>query len=284
MKLTTYHDASEFLASVQSWLAARESVNSLTLGLAARLQADPNYYPSQPLFKSVEDESGLALVALMTPPHNLILTSERENILLAVKALAGHLTDEGWILPGVFGPSQLAREFASTWSELRGVNFHTNVWERLFELTEVIPPPQPPGRLRVAEEADMELVTKWYYDFNLNTMGVDNLQEAVQSAERRVDEGAVHLWEDDQPVSMAAWTRPFGRGISIGPVYTPPEYRQSGYASACVASLSQKLLDAGYDYCALFTDLANPTSNHIYQQIGYRPVCDFDEIAFDPNR
>ena len=40
------------------------------------------------------------------------------------------------------------------------------------------------------------------------------------------------------------------------------------------------LLDGGRRFCFLFTDLANPTSNSIYQRIGYRPVTDVDQWTF----
>jgi predicted GNAT family acetyltransferase len=80
---------------------------------------------------------------------------------------------------------------------------------------------------------------------------------------------------------MAGSTGPTPHGIRIGAVYTPPEYRQRGYASACVAYLSQMMLDSGRKFCFLFTDLSNPTSNHIYQQIGYEPVCDVDNYVFE---
>ena len=79
---------------------------------------------------------------------------------------------------------------------------------------------------------------------------------------------------------MAMKTRPTRRGISVSFVYTPPEFRRRGYATACVAELSRLLLESGRQFCSLFTDLANPTSNHIYQQIGYRPVADFDQYSF----
>ncbi len=59
----------------------------------------------------------------------------------------------------------------------------------------------------------------------------------------------------------------------IGPVYTPPEHRGHGYASAAVAEISRRFLAAGSRPC-LFTDQANPVSNRIYQAIGYRPVVD----------
>jgi hypothetical protein len=89
------------------------------------------------------------------------------------------------------------------------------------------------------------------------------------------------LWEvDGSPVSMAGYTGPTPHGIRVSYVYTPAEHRRKGYASACVAALSQQLLDRGFDFCFLFTDLHNPTSNHIYQQIGYQPVVDVDSYRF----
>ncbi len=39
-------------------------------------------------------------------------------------------------------------------------------------------------------------------------------------------------------------------------------------------------LTAGRRFCFLYTDLANPTSNHIYQAIGYEPVAEVTEIGF----
>jgi predicted GNAT family acetyltransferase len=69
--------------------------------------------------------------------------------------------------------------------------------------------------------------------------------------------------------------------VRIGPVYTPPEARNRGYASALVAAISQAQLDAGRRFCFLFTDLANPTANHIYQAIGYEPVRDVDMWRHD---
>ena len=104
---------------------------------------------------------------------------------------------------------------------------------------------------------------------------------ARESASARVEDRDLFLWEvAGQPVSMAAKTRRTTHGITVSWVYTPSEHRRRGYASACVAALSEQLLDAGWEFCTLFTDLANPISNSIYQKIGYRPVADFDEWIF----
>jgi predicted GNAT family acetyltransferase len=94
------------------------------------------------------------------------------------------------------------------------------------------------------------------------------------------------LWEEDgEPVSLAGWGGPTPNGVRVGPVYTPPELRGRGYATALTAELSQRLLDGrlfegGRRFCFLYTDLANPTSNAIYERIGYRRVAESAEIVF----
>jgi predicted GNAT family acetyltransferase len=80
---------------------------------------------------------------------------------------------------------------------------------------------------------------------------------------------------------MVGYSGPTPNGIRIAPVYTPPELRGGGYASACTAETTRRLLKDGRRFCFLYTDLANPTSNSIYQRIGYRPVCDVDQYRFD---
>jgi len=93
-------------------------------------------------------------------------------------------------------------------------------------------------------------------------------------------DGGIVVWEEGEPVSLAGFGGPTPNGIRIGPVYTPPGLRRRGYASALTAALTQQLLDGGRRFCFLFTDLANETSNSIYQRIGYRPVSDVDQWSF----
>jgi predicted GNAT family acetyltransferase len=88
------------------------------------------------------------------------------------------------------------------------------------------------------------------------------------------------IWEDGDPVCFAGYGGETPNGARIGPVYTPPEHRRRGYGSVLTADLSQRLLDEGRSYCFLYTDSANPTSNRIYQAIGYERVCDSAMYAF----
>jgi hypothetical protein len=147
---------------------------------------------------------------------------------------------------------------------------------RLFEARQVLPPPLPGGTCRVATEADLPTVANWAEAF-LDEIGHDDPSDPTEVAQEQIEAGSLRLWCDEGPVSMAAWAGRTGRTVRINSVYTPPEQRGRGYASACVASLTQELLDEGLHSCCLYADLANPTSNKIYQAVGYRPICDVTE-------
>jgi predicted GNAT family acetyltransferase len=145
-----------------------------------------------------------------------------------------------------------------------------------------MPEKMPPGHLRLAETKDIDLIADWARVFSEEALGETPAEgEAQRLAEARVKLGEIYLWEDGQVVSMAAKGRPTRNSCSIGLVYTPPELRGRGYASTCVASLSQVILASGYQFCTLFTDLSNPTSNSIYQKMGYRPLGDFNAYDFE---
>ncbi len=91
------------------------------------------------------------------------------------------------------------------------------------------------------------------------------------------------LWEaDGVSVSLAGLTRTVAGMVRVGPVYTPPELRGRGYASAATVTVSQAALNAGVREVVLYTDLANPTSNALYQRLGYRPV--EDRVVFSFSR
>ena len=68
--------------------------------------------------------------------------------------------------------------------------------------------------------------------------------------------------------------------IRVGPVYTPPDLRRRRYAAGVTAAVTRAALDAGVAEILLFTDLANPTSNGIYQRLGYHPVEDRVMLSF----
>ena len=146
--------------------------------------------------------------------------------------------------------------------------------------TVVAPSPLAAGRLRLFELGEVELLCDWLQRFSIDA-GLPPAPIVRETVEQRMADGRAFLWDDDGPVSMALRSRDTRKAGSINAVYTPPELRGRGYASACVAALSQQILDDGKSVCCLFTDAANPTSNGIYRSIGYRPVSEFVDIVLE---
>ncbi len=296
MSATTFHcqrhaTATPFLAAMQAQLEANEARNGLMLGLALLVERDPNHYGDDPYLATLhpvaERAAAPVVAALMTPPHGIVLYCEATEPALidaALQPLIENLHVEGWAVPTVHGPAAAAARFADHWSALTGEPHTLAVALRAFELRRVNHPRYSRGDLRPATRADQALAVQWFCAFEEEALAAEAAAERrthlEKSVAQKIADGHLFFWVDGQPVSMAGLTRPTAHGISIGPVYTPPEQRGRGYATAAVARLSQQMLDAGKEFCALFTDLANPTSNHIYQQIGYRALGDFVQYRF----
>ncbi|WP_160297269.1 GNAT family N-acetyltransferase [Paenibacillus sp. IHBB 10380] len=108
-----------------------------------------------------------------------------------------------------------------------------------------------------------------------------SIDRAIKMAKNATDKSAIYLWIDDgEPVSMAQQTRPTLHGAVVNLVYTPPEHRNKGYASSCVATLTRNMLRGPYQFTSLYTDLSNPVSNRIYMNIGYEPKADSVVLEF----
>ncbi len=272
------HDAYAFLAQVKDFLVRREAENNLVLGiLAGIIDGRQTFSDEPPLMLAVENATGIQLVALRTPPHNLLLsTAENDG---AIKELARELYDAGHRLPGVNASSREANVFAEAWSDISGATARLAESQRIYSLERLNPPRPVRGELRRCDGRDLALATEWMNAF------VRDIGEPQVSTDARRWIGArnagLFFWIDGSPVAMAGFSGPTPHGIRIGMVYTPPKMRRRGYASVCVAALSQRMLDEGRKFCFLYTDLANPTSNHIYQEIGYRPVCDSAMLMFE---
>jgi len=204
----------------------------------------------------------------------------------ALDAIVGDRMTAGDAIPSVVGPVEVVRAFAERWTAATDRPHRHQMSERAFRLSRVIAPRPVPGSMRLAAGPDRDLLIEWLLAFEYEALPEreqDSRADAEAAVARWLDKGTkrTYLWEVDGEV--VSWTSVGGRtpnGTRIGPVYTPPEHRGHGYASALVAAASQAQLDAGLAFCFLFTDLANPTSNHIYQAIGYEPVTDIDVYVF----
>jgi uncharacterized protein len=281
VNVTRLADAEAFLAGCQAFLLEREAEHNVMLGVAGHLRHAPDAYGTTPYFGVVEHGGRTVGAAVRTPPFPALLSESGGERVPALLADDLHLVFED--LPGVVGSKQAAAAFARRWSELTGAERKVTVAERLFRTDAVVPPAGVSGRLRPYAHGDRELLIDWLTAFEAEALpeGAPT-GDAAAALRRRLDEpgGGFVLWDDGEPVAFAGFGGRTPNGARIGPVYTPPSRRRCGYASALVAELTRRLLADGRRFCVLYTDLSNPTSNGIYQRVGYEPVADFDWWAF----
>jgi len=286
VKVVRLDDAAAFLAEAEPLLLADEARHNLILGIAGTIRDSPDIYPLRSLWL-VHHGSEVVAAALRTPPYNLILARPRSPEALAALAEA----TAGEELPGVVGAEPEVEEFAELWARHAGARMRTNMRQGVYALEHVEPLPPVSGSPRVAGPDDHALVLRWWIAFGEEVLheGGPGRENAAAMVELRLSSprAGIVLWEEDgEPVSLAGWGGPTPNGIRVGPVYTPPQLRGHGYATALTAELSQRLLDGRlFDgrrrFCFLYTDLANPTSNAIYERIGYRRVAESAEILFE---
>jgi uncharacterized protein len=272
--------ADAVLAHAHGLLRDDETRNNLPFGILSTARAHPGLYP-EVVGWIVRDAGAVVGAALRTPPFQLVLV--RPSVDGALAALAAEIDDE---LPGVVGAVPEVDVFAQEWAARRGVAVEPTLEQGVYALRRVRAPSGVPGAMRLAGTGDRPLLLDWFRAFSDEVLH-GSLLAAPERLARNIDarlaggDAGFGLWEvDGRPVSLAGFGGPTPNGIRIGPVYTPPELRGRGYASALTAAVTQLQLDRGKRFCFLYTDLANPTSNAIYMRIGYERVCESRELAF----
>lgn len=273
MRIERHHDVVAYERLVTPLLLTDEPRYNLELGLVSRLAGGEAFGPEPAVLLTIGD--GPDGMALMTPPFNLLVSAVPPD---AAAGLAEWLVAEGIEVPGALGGQAPLTAFAEAYVALTGTTPRTVRGSGVYALRAVIPPRPVPGRLRQATMDDLPLVDAWWLAFKADigesAVGSDTLV-------RHVSGDMAWLWEDGEPVSLVGCGAFTPNGARIGPVYTPPEHRGRGYASAATAAVTQLLLDRGRTSTFLYTDLANPTSNKIYRAIGYEHVTDVRTVAFE---
>jgi len=284
MKSTVYGTASQFLTATGEFLEQNEAVNNLLLGLSnilvqkeQRGEATAGHF----LYSVETDEGAMVLVVLITDKNLIVYGDGAEHTEAAIQTAIADIRRLGLTVPGVIGPTPLAHSFALAWASQMKLEPVVHMNQLIYQLDQLNDIPYAAGHLRKAALQDHDTIAGWIYEFAESVNERMARQEAANKALEFIRDGSVYIWNDgDRPVSMARSSRPTRNGIVVNYVYTPPQWRRRGYASSCVAALSRHLLDEGYRFCTLYTDAANPTSNHIYMEIGYRPVQDSIHYRF----
>lgn len=282
----TWHltaDVERYLRAAGDYLQARAAENTVLLTVAenVRVHGAGAYGGGPALFGWWSGPDGTTGGAFMhTPPYPVGLSRVAAG---AAAALAGTLADAGRSPGGVNGSPETARAFAAAWQARTGCEVTVHRRMRQYRLAGLTPPdPPPPGAPRTAVDADRDLLVRWLTAFAVDVN--DPPGDPARLVGERLSHGGLTLWEDGQPVSLAGRTPQVAGQVRVGPVFTPAELRGRGFAGAVTAAVSQAALATGAEEVLLYTDLDNPTSNALYQRLGYRPTGDHLSLLFHPDQ
>ncbi|WP_157530227.1 GNAT family N-acetyltransferase [Microtetraspora niveoalba] len=263
-------DAETFAAAAEGWLL-RDPVRN-TAALTVLRSVRGGQFSEDPLMGWLTEGGSVEGAVIHTAPYPLLLAVVP---LEAIPSLVSELIALGRSLSGVRGPAEQAEAFARAWWEPeRGRRS-----ERLYRLGTLIRP-SVRGAARTAVAADVPRAVRWIREFEVEA-AVETSADPTPVVSARINRNELMWWEDGgRPVALAGVSAPIAGMSRVGPVYTPPEFRGRGYGSAVTYAVTRKALEEGAGEVLLFTDLANPRSNSIYQALGYEPVADYVSIGF----
>ncbi|TDB91713.1 GNAT family N-acetyltransferase [Actinomadura sp. KC216] len=277
MGWTLTDDLQEFLARADGFLRRDPVANTVALTVTGTLREQgPGVY-GKTLFGWWADGGPVEGTVLRTGAYPPLLSAMPER---AAQELARALARRGEAVPDVNGARAAAGAFAGTWLDETGAAGRVTMRQRLYRLDRLrVPDPPPDGAARVAGGADRALLREWFAAFDREAGGHGGVNPAV--LDRRLADGCITFWEvGGRPVAVAGRTQAVAGVARVAPVYTPAGHRRRGYGAAVTAAVTRAALDAGAAGVVLFTDLANPTSNGVYQRLGYRPVEDRVVLTF----
>lgn len=269
MKISFTTSVTDYINKVEDLLLKKEACNNLILGLLGNFQEDQ----TTSNLAYVESDGKVIYAFMQTPPNNWILADVENVEQLVFEEIANFIYDNGLEVPGVIGPEEYVKSFINTYEDLIELTANLHMNQLIYQLDEVKVDLDNNGQLILANKAEYSLIKSWLMRFGIEANEVVNEQKASQMAHVFLENQSVYLWKvNAQAVSMVNKSRQTKHGATVNAVFTPDKFKRNGYATNAVAALSQKLLDDGFQFCNLYTDRANPTSNSIYQKIGYKEV------------
>jgi predicted GNAT family acetyltransferase len=275
------HDLDAYTAAAGPLLMAEpESYTVLLSVLSTLASSGAHTFGSEPpVLGWWESPAGIAAAMLWTRPYPLQLTrlpdpAAAELATALGSGYAASVTD-------AIGTEADLTAFAAAWSAATGARSRIRQRQRLYRLGVLTPPdPAPEGAPRVATLADESLMSAWEEAFGIETGHTE--RRSATAGQARLRQGGLLFWEvAGEPAAMAAITPAIAGVARVGLVYTPAANRGRGYGAAVTVAASRLALDRGAESVILFTDLANPTSNALYQRLGYRPIADKLMLGFD---
>ncbi len=272
MKILFEKNAARFLNHCEPLFSKNEALNSIIWGICSAIASGRRLERTAPLFIRIQSDNRTVAAAIKNSAHGLLLTSATEG---QITQLAQALYERGIVLSRIVGPSATVEPFVNEWKKKSGTVPRLIMHQKIYELRKVNPPAPTEGKAILAKMEHAPLVEKWMASFAKEAVSEDpTANERFREAVPRVIEAEdLFLWEKSgEPVSCACLSGPTANGVRVSMVYTPHEHRRHGYAGNLVAWVSQHALNFGKRFCVLYTDEGNPTSNRIYQEVGYRVI------------
>lgn len=274
MNFQLYENVEKFASRVTPFLEKNEDKFSLFLGVLERIKAGAY---ENPYMATIEQNGQLLAIFQMTPPHpfNIIFVDEGQ-ISNCTDICITELINHAIPVESIISVKEWAVLFAQKWQEKTGGNYSLLMDQGIYRLDQVEELlKMSSGTWRYATANDALLIEKWYAQFERDTGLSTTAPVEIKKRVKTMLEGKeVFLWEDHgEVVSMMKKARPTANGITVSLVFTPAEKRRKGYGRTMVAAVSKELLKE-FEFCVLYTDMLNPTSNKIYQEIGYQKLVD----------
>ncbi|HYL70795.1 MAG TPA: GNAT family N-acetyltransferase [Candidatus Dormibacteraeota bacterium] len=282
MRWRATSDVDEYATAVGAFLEAEPCSRNVPRWIIELARRGIGGWVAAPHFWWLDDDGAVLGAASWTPPYNLIVTDlPSEGASQLVDAVRSYASGRPHRVAGVTGPRPAADAVADAWRARTGDAVALHMAQLMHELTEVRPVATPEGSRRLAGAADLDQMTEWMVAF-ATEVRVPAGSDPRQTTATLIADRNFHVWTvDGRAVSMAGRRELIAGVVRVGPVYTPPSHRGRGYARRLVAEMSQEALESeGAQRCMLYTDIANPVSNEIYRQIGYRPVEEHADFAF----
>ena len=261
------------------YLLKDEAINCVPIGIINHLADDPEPRWQKYYLNWLEKARKVVGTFTMTPPHPLILSPMPKDCLEAILKASASFADKP---KGVLGLASLADLFAEGWLKQSNGSISSSMSQGIFQANHVITPRKANGNIVTASDEHFEQLKSFYRRFIRDCgLAKENDTQITDRVRRNIVDGNLFVWLVDQtPVAMAGVQGKTPNGIRVGYVYTDDSHRGKGYASNLVASITQLMLHKGNKFCFLYTDLANPTSNSVYQAIGYQKVATSRFILF----
>lgn len=276
MKLVTFKDAERFLSRCESWLLDRSDVHNIMYSSATLISRESPVYTGPYWFGAIEDDNGdIVACGNHNLPDGLCISETPESMFEAVHR---SIVDAVGVPHRIMAPQITAKWLAKRCSKTSNHRGRFQARWFTYRLDDLIwPVRNVPGQLRKGLVEEKDLIARWGRAFGEEQPAPVDVSEFML---RKLSEGDLYVWDDVGAKTILSLSGRAGKGIRISGVYTPPEFRCRGYASAAVAALSHAKLSNGREFVVLSVTDGSPAGG-LYQRLGYRRIGSRDCFLMD---